>query len=57
VVIAGESLWSIAADRLGAGASAAAIAGEVDRLWKLNAKRIGTGSPHLIAAGQRLILS
>lgn len=50
----GESLWLIAERRLGAGASDAAVAGEVERLWALNADAIGTGSPNLIHPGQEL---
>ena len=50
-VRAGETLWSIAAARLGAGASAAQIAREVQRLWNLNASAIGTGDPSLIGVG------
>jgi hypothetical protein len=56
VVLAGESLWSIAADRLGGHASAARIAREVDRLWTLNHERIATGDPDLLAIGTRLTL-
>ena len=56
VVRPGESLWSIATDVLGPGASAAAIATEVRRLWKLNAERIGTGDPNLLVVGVRLRL-
>lgn len=52
----GETLWSIARDRLGGGASAANIAGEVQRIWARNAGRIGTGSPDLVKPGQRLLL-
>lgn len=51
-----ESLWSIAADALGAGASAARIAREVNRLWELNSDRIGTGDRDLLIAGTRLTL-
>lgn len=56
VVQPGESLWSIAADLLGAGASNAEIANEVRRIWDLNAEAIGTGDPDLVMAGQRLRL-
>jgi hypothetical protein len=56
VVESGESLWSIAADLLGPGASPAAIASEVHRLWELNEARIGTGDPDLLAVGVKLRL-
>jgi nucleoid-associated protein YgaU len=56
VVQRGESLWSIASDRLGDGASAAQVSREVSRLWELNEERIGTGSPDLLYAGTRLRL-
>jgi nucleoid-associated protein YgaU len=56
VVQAGESLWSIARDRLGGGASVAEISAEVKRIWDLNADSIGTGDPDLLMAGQRLRL-
>ena len=56
VVVAGESLWSIARDQLGHGASDAEIASEVNRIWELNASRIATGSPDLIPVGTRLRL-
>ena len=52
----GESLWSIATDVLGGGASTDRVAREVSRLWELNAERIGTGSPDLLYAGTRLRL-
>jgi hypothetical protein len=52
----GESLWSIARDLVGDGASAARIAREVNRLWELNSERIGTGEPDLIMAGTRIAL-
>jgi hypothetical protein len=52
----GESLWSIASDVLGDGASVARVAREVDRLWELNEDRIATGSPDLLFAGIRLRL-
>ena len=57
VVRAGESLWSISRDRLGAGARNAEIAREVKRIWDLNAEAIGTGDPNLVMAGQKLRLS
>ena len=57
VVQAGESLWSIARDRLGDGARNAEIAREVKRIWDLNAETIGTGDPNLVMVGQKLRLS
>jgi Tfp pilus assembly protein FimV len=56
VVLAGESLWSIARDIVGGDASVAAVAREVNRLWELNTARIGTGDPDLLIAGTRLLL-
>jgi nucleoid-associated protein YgaU len=56
VVRAGESLWSIAGDHLGQGASTTRIAREVQRLWQLNRERIGTGDPNVVMAGTRLTL-
>ena len=52
----GESLWSIASDLLGDGASDARVAGEVGRMWELNADRIASGNPDLLFAGTRLRL-
>jgi hypothetical protein len=52
----GESLWSIARDLVGDGASAARIAREVNRLWELNSARIGTGEPDLLMTGTRIAL-
>ena len=54
IVRAGESLWSIAADLLGPGASPARIAAEVERLWRLNRARIRTGNPDVLPAGTAL---
>jgi nucleoid-associated protein YgaU len=56
VVQRGESLWSIASDLLGDGASVARVTREVNRLWELNEDRIATGSPDLLFAGTRLRL-
>jgi nucleoid-associated protein YgaU len=56
LVQAGDTLWSLAAARLGPGASAAQIAHEVDRLWSLNRDRIASGDPDLIRVGERLRL-
>jgi len=52
----GETLWSIAQDQLGRGASAAEIERMVARLWRLNGAVIGTGDPSVIYPGQRLRL-
>jgi nucleoid-associated protein YgaU len=46
----GDSLWSIAQDRLGPGAAPQSVLREVDRLWTLN----GLDDPDLIYAGQQL---
>ena len=56
MVRAGESLWSIAADLLGPGASNAEIARAVDRLWELNAERIASADPDVIVSGERLFI-
>lgn len=56
VVVAGESLWSISKDVLGADASVAQVARHVNRLWELNSERIGTGDPDLLMVGTRLAL-
>jgi len=53
-VSAGESLWSIARDRLGGRASNSDIAREVHRLWALNAQKIRSGQPDLIPVGLKL---
>jgi hypothetical protein len=55
-VLTGESLWSIASDRLGGTASPARVAREVHRLWTMNKGRIGTGDPDLLMVGTRLRL-
>jgi nucleoid-associated protein YgaU len=54
VIQRGESLWSIAAERLGSGASTAGIAAEVERLWALNQDRIGTGDRNVVLAGTKI---
>jgi hypothetical protein len=56
VVRGGDSLWSVAADRLGDDASVAEIAREVSRLWELNRVRIATGDPDLLMVGTQLTL-
>jgi hypothetical protein len=55
-VVAGESLWSIASDVLGPGATVAKVAREVNRLWDLNGARIGTGDRDLLPVGTRLVV-
>jgi nucleoid-associated protein YgaU len=50
LVRAGDSLWSIAQDRLGPGATPQRVLREVDRLWSLN----GLEDPDVILAGQHL---
>lgn len=52
----GDSLWSIASDLLGDGASTAEIASKVERLWDLNRNRIQTGDPDLLMTGTKLAL-
>lgn len=54
VVQPGDSLWAIAERRLGAGASDAAIAREVNRLWTANVDRIRSGDPNLIHPSEEL---
>jgi hypothetical protein len=54
VVRAGDSLWTLAARRLGPGASAAEIAVAWPRLYAANRAVIGT-DPDLIHPGQRLV--
>ena len=49
-VDSGDTLWSIAQDRLGAGATPQKVLEEVDRLWSLN----GLEDPDVIYAGQHL---
>jgi nucleoid-associated protein YgaU len=56
VVVAGESLWSIANDVLGGRATVAQVARKVNRLWELNRARIGTGDRDLLPVGTRLEL-
>jgi nucleoid-associated protein YgaU len=56
VVQPGDSLWAIAERRLGAGASDAAIAREVNRLWTANVDRIRSGDPNLIHPSEELRL-
>lgn len=56
VVERGDTLWSVAAARLGHDPAPAKVAAEVERLWSLNAEAINTGSPDLILVGQVLRL-
>lgn len=51
----GESLWTIASDLLGAGATDAQIAAETNRLYRLNRDRIGD-DPNVLIAGTVLRL-
>ncbi|GEP36326.1 hypothetical protein NSZ01_40940 [Nocardioides szechwanensis] len=55
VVAAGDSLWSLAADALGPGATDAAIAAEWHRIHRRNHGVVGA-DPDLIHPGQRLVL-
>lgn len=55
VVGAGDSLWSITADRLGPAATDAAIADAWPKLWQINRAVIGD-DPGLIRPGTRLAL-
>jgi hypothetical protein len=55
-VLAGESLWAIATDLLGADATPASVAREVNQLWQLNRDQIATGDPDLLMVGTRLAL-
>jgi hypothetical protein len=55
-VLAGESLWAIATDLLGADATPASVAREVNQLWQLNRDQIATGDPDLLLVGTRLTL-
>lgn len=55
VVNPGESLWSIAQERLGPNAAPERVADEVGRIYGSNQDRIG-GDPNLIQAGQELSL-
>jgi hypothetical protein len=50
----GDSLWQLAADRLGADATTAAVATAWPRWWQANRQVIGD-DPDLLHAGQRLV--
>lgn len=52
----GDSLWSIARDVLGPGASPAQIARQVQKLWNLNSAAIQTGDPSVVPVGVTLRL-
>lgn len=54
VVMAGSSLWSIAAEHLGPGATDTEIAESWPRWWEVNRDVIGD-DPHLLLPGQRLV--
>ena len=54
IVDPGDSLWSIAADALGAAASPVTVAREWPRWWQTNRAAIGA-HPDLIQPGQRLV--
>jgi hypothetical protein len=56
LVHVGESLWSIAASTISAGAGDAEIAQMVQRLWMLNRDHLSSVDPDLIRVGERLIL-
>ncbi|MDP2772311.1 MAG: LysM domain-containing protein [Nocardioides sp.] len=55
VVAPGDSLWSLAATALGAGATDAEITAEWQRIHQLNREVVGA-DPDLIRPGQRLVL-
>lgn len=55
VVRTGQSLWSIATEELGAAATAAEVAGYLDRLEAANRAQLG-GDPNLVRPGQNLAL-
>jgi hypothetical protein len=55
VVEPGDTLWAIAQERLGAGATPGRIAEEVQRFYALNQERIGD-TPNLLFPGQELWL-
>ena len=50
----GESLWSIARQRLGRSASDARVEQEVRRLWSVNSRHLGTRDANLLFPGQKL---
>lgn len=57
VVRHGESLWSIAVQRLGARADDRQVMREVIRLWRMNGRQVPSGDPNVILPGQRLRLA
>ena len=54
VVLAGDSLWSIAARHLGPAADATEVAAAWPRWWEANRSVVGD-DPHLLLPGQRLV--
>lgn len=54
VVLAGDSLWSIAERHLGPGADATEVAAAWPRWWEANRAVVGD-DPHLLLPGQRLV--
>ncbi len=56
LVVPGDSLWSIAQERLGPEASPQQTASEVERIYELNRELIGE-DPNLILPGQELLVA
>ncbi len=54
VVRRGESLWQIASQQAGPGASNTAVAAIVSHLWTVNAPAMGTGDPNVLRVGTTL---
>ncbi len=54
LVTPGESLWQVASQQAGPGASNTAVAAIVSHLWTLNARAIGTGDPNVLRVGTTL---
>jgi nucleoid-associated protein YgaU len=54
VVRQGDNLWSIAARRLGNGATPQQINAKLHRIWDANAANVPSGDPDLILPGQSL---
>jgi len=55
VVMAGDTLWAIAARHLGAGADDAEVAAAWPRWWEANRHTVGN-DPDLLLPGQRLVV-
>ncbi len=55
-VVRGDSLWSIAQERLGPNATPGQTMDEVERIYELNRELIGD-DPNLLLAGQELLLA